>query len=155
MVSNIIPAQVVHGDKNYVWRPGQSLLCRSCLCCQIHLRLLRLIKLARILRASRIFSRWEHHISISYGTQSLIKLFIGVLLMLHWLCELPRAAARERAEQGQEQSSEQHGGWASEAVERRAAPRSEPSTTARGCPRLTPAGGGWLGWLRLTPAAHG
>jgi hypothetical protein len=61
------------------------------------LRLLRLIKLARILRASRIFSRWENHISISYGTQSLIKLFIGVLLMLHWLCELPRAAARERA----------------------------------------------------------
>jgi len=49
------------------------------------LRLLRLIKLARILRASRIFSRWENRISISYGNQSLIKLFIGVLLMLHWL----------------------------------------------------------------------
>ena len=47
------------------------------------LRLARLIKLARILRASRIFSRWENKISISYGNQSLIKLFLGVLFMLH------------------------------------------------------------------------
>lgn len=48
-------------------------------------RLMRLIKLARILRASRIFSRWENQISLTFGFQSLIKLFIFIFMMLHWL----------------------------------------------------------------------
>lgn len=48
-------------------------------------RLLRLIKLFRILRASRIFARWEGAISISYAHRELIKWIAIVMLLIHWL----------------------------------------------------------------------
>ena len=49
------------------------------------IRLLRLLKLLRILRASRIFKRWETQISISYAARSLMKFFVMVLFLAHWI----------------------------------------------------------------------
>jgi potassium voltage-gated channel Eag-related subfamily H protein 7 len=49
------------------------------------IRLLRLLKLLRILRASRIFKRWETQISISYAARSLMKFFVAVLFLAHWI----------------------------------------------------------------------
>lgn len=48
-------------------------------------RLFRLFKLFRIFRASRIFSRWESHISISYSWLSLTKFMVSVAAVSHWV----------------------------------------------------------------------
>ena len=42
-------------------------------------------QLARILRASRIFSRWENSISMSYASQDLYKWGARILFLLHIL----------------------------------------------------------------------
>ena len=49
------------------------------------IRLLRLLKLARILRASRIFSRWENELGMSYQKMELIKWTILVFCVMHLL----------------------------------------------------------------------
>lgn len=43
-------------------------------------------KLFRIFRASRIFSRWETYISVSYSWLSLIKFIVAVGAVSHWVC---------------------------------------------------------------------
>ena len=48
-------------------------------------RVLRIAKLARILRASRILKRWEDYISASYAVIALIKFFVIVCMLAHWL----------------------------------------------------------------------
>ena len=44
-----------------------------------------MLKLVRVLRASRIFKRWENDIKILYSVRSVIKLAVGLLTMSHWL----------------------------------------------------------------------
>lgn len=48
-------------------------------------RLLRLLKLMRILKASRVFRRIELNMSVTYHKLSLLKFFIILILMSHWL----------------------------------------------------------------------
>lgn len=48
-------------------------------------RLLRLWKLARMVRAVRLFRRVQERMSVTYGTMALLKSFILLLLVLHWL----------------------------------------------------------------------
>lgn len=58
-------------------------------------RLFRLFKLFRIFRASRIFSRWESQISISYSWLSLTKFMVSVGAVSHWVrAEPPFTASR-------------------------------------------------------------
>ena len=47
--------------------------------------MLRLFKLFRILRASRIFARWEAQITIPYADRELIRWMTLVFTLLHWL----------------------------------------------------------------------
>lgn len=56
-------------------------------------RLLRLAKLLRIFRASRVLKRWETHVSINYGTLTLCKFVLYMLLLSHWLACLFKLAA--------------------------------------------------------------
>jgi potassium voltage-gated channel Eag-related subfamily H protein 7 len=64
------------------------------------IRLLRLLKLLRILRASRIFKRWEQQMSMSYSMRSLIKFFVYVCFLAHWIAcvhrLLPQMEGTER-----------------------------------------------------------
>lgn len=48
-------------------------------------RLLRLWKLARMVRAVRLLRRVQERMSVTYGTMALIKSFILLLLVVHWL----------------------------------------------------------------------
>ena len=48
------------------------------------LRTLRLIKLVRLARVSRIYSRWESAITLTYGTQTMIRCFFRLILAAHW-----------------------------------------------------------------------
>ena len=47
--------------------------------------MLRVLKLMRIIRASRIFSRWQDHISLSFAYASLIRFLLMTLVLAHWL----------------------------------------------------------------------
>jgi len=49
------------------------------------LRVLRLIKLVRLVRASRIAKRFESQMAINYGTLSLWRSGLNVILLAHWL----------------------------------------------------------------------
>ena len=48
------------------------------------LRTLRLIKLMRLARAERVFSRWESKITLTYGTQTILRCFFMLLISAHW-----------------------------------------------------------------------
>lgn len=48
-------------------------------------RMIRLVKLGRILRASRIFKRWEAYLGISYSLITLVKFFLLVAFLAHWM----------------------------------------------------------------------
>lgn len=48
-------------------------------------RLLRLIKLARVLRASQVFQRWETSIRINYNSLRFWFAFVFFLLAAHWM----------------------------------------------------------------------
>jgi hypothetical protein len=48
-------------------------------------RMLRLFKLVRILRASRLFQRYEAHLGITYAMLHLVKMANLVVLTTHWL----------------------------------------------------------------------
>ena len=48
-------------------------------------RTLRLVKLLRIVKASRILRRWEDHLSISFAWISLIQFLVVTIIMSHWL----------------------------------------------------------------------
>eukprot|EP00946_MAST-07B_sp_MAST-7B-sp1_P005219 g5219.t1 len=62
------------------------------------IRLLRLVKLLRVFRASRVVRRWESKLALSYAVMSLIKFFILVATMSHWIaCAL---AITPQIEQG-------------------------------------------------------
>lgn len=58
------------------------------------LRTLRLFKLVRMMRASRLIQRWESSISVSTSTQTLIQAWIIWTVAMHWLacvwCILPQ-----------------------------------------------------------------
>lgn len=43
------------------------------------------MKLARVLRASRIFSRWESELGLTYAVLKLLKFICGVMLLGHWM----------------------------------------------------------------------
>ena len=45
---------------------------------------MRLIKLARLLRASRVFQRWQTKVAISYTRLSIAKSLLNVVLLSHW-----------------------------------------------------------------------
>ena len=47
-------------------------------------RVLRLAKLIRLARGSRIFKKWEMNMSINYAYLSLIQIFAGILIGCHW-----------------------------------------------------------------------
>ncbi|KAF0720264.1 Aste57867_451 [Aphanomyces stellatus] len=49
------------------------------------LRMFRLTKILKVVNASRIFKRYESHISIKYGYLRLIKFSMAILMMIHWL----------------------------------------------------------------------
>lgn len=49
------------------------------------LRVFRVVKLARILRASRIIKRWQDYIGLSFAMISLVRFLILVLVLAHWL----------------------------------------------------------------------
>lgn len=49
------------------------------------IRIVRLAKLLRILRSSRIFQRFENHLTVSYGLIRLYKFLVMVLVLCHWL----------------------------------------------------------------------
>ena len=49
------------------------------------LRALRLSKLLRLVKASRILRRWESRVAINYGTLTLAKSLLGLMLISHWL----------------------------------------------------------------------
>ena len=48
------------------------------------IRMARLIKLVRLVRSSRILKRFETRMAINYGTLSLIKVGVGLLISSHW-----------------------------------------------------------------------
>ena len=48
-------------------------------------RIARLAKLLRILRSSRIFSRFENSMTINYGALKLFKFCAGTLFIAHWM----------------------------------------------------------------------
>ena len=48
------------------------------------LRALRLIKLVRLLRASRILRRWETRVAVNYSLLALAKCVVGMMLLSHW-----------------------------------------------------------------------
>lgn len=52
------------------------------------IRLMRLLKLVRMLKASRLFRRFEVRMSITYGTFALLKFFMILVLITHWLANL-------------------------------------------------------------------
>jgi hypothetical protein len=52
-------------------------------------RALRLIKLARLLRASRVLARWQARISVGYGTVVVTKCLIKILFACHWCRRVP------------------------------------------------------------------
>merc|ERR1740121_2499028 len=52
------------------------------------IRLLRLVKLMRIVRASRLFRRFEHRMPISYKSWGLLRFFIMLLVITHWMASL-------------------------------------------------------------------
>ncbi|GBG30458.1 Potassium voltage-gated channel protein eag [Hondaea fermentalgiana] len=64
------------------------------------IRLIRLTKLLRIFRASRVLKRWETHMSINYGTLTLCKFVLYMLLLSHWLACLFRLVARKTGSGG-------------------------------------------------------
>ena len=45
----------------------------------------RILKLMRILRASRIISRWQDHVGLSYALMSLLKFTFLMMIVAHWL----------------------------------------------------------------------
>ena len=47
-------------------------------------RVLRLIKLARLLRASKLLQRWQTKLNIDYATVALLRCVIGVIVVTHW-----------------------------------------------------------------------
>ncbi len=49
------------------------------------LRVLRIMKLARIIRASRIIDRWKDHISLSYALVSLLNFTFLTVVLAHWM----------------------------------------------------------------------
>ena len=49
------------------------------------LRLFRLVKLLRIIRGGAIFRRWESQMTMRYGVLSLIKYFMTVCIIAHWI----------------------------------------------------------------------
>jgi len=49
------------------------------------LRIARLFKLVKILRASRILSRWESSISMSTSSRTLLTAWVGWAVAMHWL----------------------------------------------------------------------
>merc|ERR1740121_2367722 len=52
------------------------------------IRLLRLLKLIRVLKASRVFRRFEIRMSITYGSLSLLKFFVILSIITHWMSNL-------------------------------------------------------------------
>jgi potassium voltage-gated channel Eag-related subfamily H protein 7 len=64
------------------------------------IRLLRLLKLLRILRASRIFKRWEQQMGMAYSKRSLLKFFVYLSFLAHWIAcvhrLLPQIEGTER-----------------------------------------------------------
>lgn len=52
------------------------------------IRLLRLLKLARMMKASRLFRRLEMRMSITYQRLALLKFFIILMLITHWMANL-------------------------------------------------------------------
>ena len=49
------------------------------------LRCLRIVKLARIIRGSRIIRRWQDSIGMSYAHLSLLRFLVGTLVLAHWM----------------------------------------------------------------------
>ncbi|KAG9412580.1 hypothetical protein AC1031_015489 [Aphanomyces cochlioides] len=49
------------------------------------LRMFRLTKILKVVHASRIFQRYESHVSIKYGYLRLMKFSMGIVIMIHWL----------------------------------------------------------------------
>ena len=49
------------------------------------IRLARLAKLLKVLKASTVFKRWESRIGMQYSTMTLIKWFVFILMLCHWL----------------------------------------------------------------------
>ena len=45
---------------------------------------MRLIKVVRLIRATRLYKRWKSSISLSYGMETLLKCLTGTLLAGHW-----------------------------------------------------------------------
>ena len=48
-------------------------------------RLLRLLKLLRLTRGMKMIERWQNEFSVDFGMLSLVKMFIAVLTMAHWV----------------------------------------------------------------------
>lgn len=48
----------------------------------------RLAKMFRILRASRIFNRWEAYLSIPYSHLKLSKFLLAIIALCHWVTSL-------------------------------------------------------------------
>lgn len=48
-------------------------------------RVFRVAKLARLLRASRIYARWIDHVGISFAVASLVKFLVMTCVLAHWL----------------------------------------------------------------------
>ena len=48
------------------------------------LRVLRLIKLVRLVRASRVIQRWKSKVALSYGVQTMLVCFFGLVIAAHW-----------------------------------------------------------------------
>lgn len=52
------------------------------------IRLLRLLKLIRVLKASRVFRRFEVRMSITYGRLALLKFFVILSVITHWMANM-------------------------------------------------------------------
>ena len=50
-----------------------------------YMRMFRILKLVRIVRASRIIGRWQDHVAISFALLSLIKFSFLTIILAHWL----------------------------------------------------------------------
>ena len=52
------------------------------------LRLVRLMKLIRVVRASRLIRRYEERMSISYKQLALLRFFVIIAVIIHWMSNL-------------------------------------------------------------------
>lgn len=57
------------------------------------MKLFRLAKLLRVVRAARLFNKWETSFAVSYGQLQLVNMVVMLVLIAHWVACLWEASS--------------------------------------------------------------